>query len=101
MLGRGGMGIVHKAWHVQLRRVVALKTLRAGAGAGAPERARFRTEAEAVARLQHPNIIQIYEVNEEGGWPFLALELVAGGSLAEAVGSGQWAVKRVKPGRRP
>jgi serine/threonine-protein kinase len=100
-LGRGGMGVVYRARQVRLNRPVALKMVLAGPHAGAHHLARFRAEAEAVARLQHPNIIQIYEVNEERGWPFLALELVGGGSLARAVGSGQWAVKTVKPGRRP
>ena len=58
----------------------------AGAHAGPNERARFRIEAEAVARLQHPNIVQIYEVGEWEGRPFLALELVDGGSLERKLG---------------
>jgi eukaryotic-like serine/threonine-protein kinase len=82
-LGRGGMGIVYKARHVQLNRTVALKMMLPGTFAGVEERARFRTEAEAVARLQHPNIVQIFEVGEHNGQPWFALEFVAGGSLAD------------------
>jgi tetratricopeptide (TPR) repeat protein/tRNA A-37 threonylcarbamoyl transferase component Bud32 len=82
VLGRGGMGIVYKARHHRLQRLVALKMILAGAHAGPRELARFRTEAEAVARLQHPNIVQIYEVGEQHGLPYCALEFVDGGSLA-------------------
>src|SRR5262249_53682004 len=70
-----------KARHVALKRTVALKMLAAGHCLPA-ERARFKTEAEAVARLQHPNIVQIYEVGEAGGLPFFALEFVEGGARA-------------------
>src|SRR5262249_35091771 len=82
VLGRGGMGVVYKARHLVLKRTVALKMLAAGHGYQG-ERAGFRTEAEAVARLQHPNIVQIHEIGEADGRPFFALEYVAGGSLAE------------------
>jgi hypothetical protein len=81
-IGEGGMGVVWKARHRDLKRTVALKMIRAGAAAGLPDRARFRVEAESVARLQHPNIVQLFEVGDHDGLPFVALELVEGGSLA-------------------
>ena len=80
-LGRGGMGVVYKARQRKLNRLVALKMLHAGR-ADAPERARFQAEAEAVARLQHPNIVQVHEVGECEGRPFFSMEFCAGGSLA-------------------
>jgi WD40 repeat protein len=84
-VGRGGMGVVYKARHRGLGRAVALKMILAGAGAGPDERGRFRTEAEAVARLQHPNIVQVHDAGEHEGRPYLALELVEGGSLKDAL----------------
>src|SRR5258708_4846412 len=82
ILGRGGMGVVYKAQHLALKRTVALKMILAGGHAGPRELARFRIEAEAVARLQHPNIVQIHEVGEADGHPYCALEFVEGGNLA-------------------
>jgi formylglycine-generating enzyme required for sulfatase activity len=81
VLGRGGMGVVYKAHHLALKRTVALKMVLAGGHAGPRELARFRIEAEAVARLQHPNIVQIHEIDEADGHPYCALEFVAGGNL--------------------
>jgi eukaryotic-like serine/threonine-protein kinase len=79
-LGRGGMGVVYKACQTQLKRLVALKMI-SGASPGSEAMARFRAEAEAVARLHHPHIVQIYEVGEHQGLPFFSLEFVEGGSL--------------------
>src|SRR5262245_27243857 len=67
VLGRGGMAVVYHARDLKLRRPVALKMIRAGSQAGPQEVARFRTEAEAVARLRHPNIVQIYEIGQHEG----------------------------------
>jgi WD40 repeat protein/serine/threonine protein kinase len=81
-LGRGGMGVVYKARQISLNRLVALKMILAGSHAATKDLARFRQEAEAVARLRHPNIIQIYDIGEAEGRPFFALEFVEGDSLA-------------------
>ena len=80
-LGRGGMAVVYHARQSALDRPVALKVILAGALAGATDRTRFRREAEAVARLRHPNVVQIYDTGEHEGCLYLALEFVGGGSL--------------------
>lgn len=82
-LGRGGMGIVYKARHRSLKRPVALKMIQPGRQPSPRELTRFRTEAETIARLQHPNIVQIFEVGQTQGLPFLALELAEQGTLAQ------------------
>jgi tetratricopeptide (TPR) repeat protein len=84
-LGRGGAGVVYKARQLDLNRLVALKVIQAGAHALPGAATRFRDEAVAVARFQHPNIIQVYEVGEHEGLGYLALEYAAGGSLETAI----------------
>jgi WD40 repeat protein/serine/threonine protein kinase len=81
-LGRGGAGIVYHARHNVLGRPVAIKMLHPGQFPSEAERQRLRAEAEAVARLQHPNVVQLFEIGEVDGSPYLVLEYIAGGTLA-------------------
>jgi tetratricopeptide (TPR) repeat protein/predicted Ser/Thr protein kinase len=83
LLGRGGMGVVYKAWHRRLQRPVAVKMLLAGAYAKPQELERFLREAETVAGLQHANIVQVHEAGDVDGRPYFTMEFVEGGSLAQ------------------
>jgi serine/threonine-protein kinase len=85
-LGRGGVGVVYRARHRSLDRVVALKMILSGPHLSPEVRRRFRLEARAIARLRHPNIVQVYDVGEHAGCPYLSLERVDGGDLARWIG---------------
>jgi serine/threonine protein kinase len=87
-VGRGGMGVVYLARQVTLNRQVALKIVQAGGLAVEPEPARFRAEAEAAARLQHPNVVQVYDAGVAQGRPYFAREFVEGDSLADRLQGG-------------
>jgi tetratricopeptide (TPR) repeat protein len=84
-LGHGGMGVVYQAWDLRLHRRVALKMLLAGRLAQSSLRERFLREAEAVASLRHPNIVQVYEAGDVDGHSYFTMELVDGGSLAQHI----------------
>jgi formylglycine-generating enzyme required for sulfatase activity len=81
--GHGGMGVVYRARQLGANRLVALKMIRAVEHASPTERLRFQIETEAVARLQHPHVVQLYEVGEVRGQPFFSLEFCDGGRLSE------------------
>jgi serine/threonine protein kinase/WD40 repeat protein len=83
VLGRGAMGVVYQALHLRLGRTVALKIVLAGGHASATDLVRFLSEAELAARLQHPNIVQIYDIGNHQGLPYFTLEHVDRGTLAK------------------
>ncbi|MFO0977381.1 MAG: protein kinase [Planctomycetaceae bacterium] len=83
IVGHGAMGVVYKAWDPQLKRIVALKRLRSGIDASPQEKSRLKSEAEAIARLSHENVVRIYDHGEIGDMPWLAMEYCEHGSLAD------------------
>ena len=85
VLGRGGMGVVYRAWHLRLRRAVALKMLLTGPWAKPNELERFQREAQAVAALGHPNIVQVHDVGDVDGRPYFTMEFIEGGNLSEQI----------------
>jgi serine/threonine protein kinase len=93
-IARGGMGVVYLARHPHLDREVAIKTLLFESDIDSPSKERFAVEAQAVARLDHPGIITIYEVGEAHGQPFLAMKFIDGGSLAKLLYQGPLACAR-------
>jgi eukaryotic-like serine/threonine-protein kinase len=93
-LGRGGMGVVYLARQVRLNRLCALKMILGGAHADAPAALRFLAEAEAVAKVQHPNIVQIHHIGEADGLPFIELEYVDGGGLDRSLDGTPWHERR-------
>jgi len=86
-LGRGGMGVVYLARHLALNRLVALKMILSGEHSGERDRQRFLAEAEVIARLRHPNIVQLYEIGSHGDCPFFTLEFCEGGALDVKLGA--------------
>lgn len=83
VLGRGGMGVVYAAQHLKLTRTVAIKMLLTGRFASPAELARFTREAQAIAGLRHPHIVQVYDIGDLNGQPYFTMEYVEGGSLAQ------------------
>jgi serine/threonine protein kinase len=88
-IGRGGMGVVYEAFHISLHRKVALKMILDSELASPTARCRFTLEAETAAKLDHPNIVPIYEIGEHQGQPFLSMKLITGESLRKKIASGE------------
>ena len=82
-LGRGGMGTVYEATHAELKKRVAIKMLHARVAQSAEVRARFQREGESAARIQHPNVVDIYDVGTEGSIPYLVMEYLEGHDLGQ------------------
>jgi eukaryotic-like serine/threonine-protein kinase len=80
-IGQGGMGVVYRAYQVRLDRMVALKMILGGSHAGDRTLARFLREGRAIARLHHPNVVQVYDLGESDGYPYFSMELIDGGNL--------------------
>src|SRR5205085_616309 len=98
-LGEGGMGVVYRARHLALNRVVALKMIKKRLATDAAALERFRVEAKAVARLEHPGIVPVYDVGQDAdGHPYYAMRLIEGASLHDAIGRFHQAEQ---PGRDP
>jgi tetratricopeptide (TPR) repeat protein len=93
-LGRGSMGVVYKAWQPELQRDVALKMIHPARALDVRARARFRVEAESVARLQHPHIVQIFQIGEQEGCPYFAMEFVEGVTLEDTLAQGPMSARQ-------
>jgi serine/threonine-protein kinase len=87
-IGRGGMGVVYRAQQTSLGRIVALKTILRGEQASSEELARFEAEARAVARLEHPNIVPIFEAGEQDGVAYLTMRYIEGQTLSRLLATG-------------
>jgi serine/threonine-protein kinase len=88
-IGRGGMGMVYRGWDEVLEREVAIKTLTLEKSLEDEHRQRFQIEARAAAKLQHPNIVTVFELGEDRGLPFIAMELLSGVDLEALLRSGE------------
>src|SRR5262249_62268297 len=96
-LGRGGMGAVYKVPRPRLNRFSALKMILAGDHAGLETAIRFLAEAEAVARLNHPNIVQVFTCGDHDGRPYIEMECVDGDSLADRLDGTPWPAPAAAP----